>query len=242
MQPAAQALVGDRPRVANHSAHGGDGLVELLGAFVRIGGCGLGRRRFRTPPEQFVDLRVGPRQQVLDRIVVGPESQGRDQDQPGDPPGRVGGDLRGQHASKGVSDQQHPVQVQRFQQAVIVQGEVVDVPEIVQLRQVGPAGDLRRHDRVPLRQCRQHRIVGRGPPDAVEPDQGRSGPAPQDLLLRAGLEPDPIGGELRHDRAQAMAGAVTAPAPSPLGYQRSSYSLKRPRRWGMTCRANCSVL
>ena len=124
--------------------------------------------------------------------------------------GRVRGDLGGDHRPERVPDQYWLLELQGIQHVVVVQRQVMDVVQVVELRQVGEAGRERGRYRVVPRERLDERSVASDTVQAVQIDQGWAATGSIHHLVATAIQANNVLGQ-HHDtlmRARSSSGSV----------------------------------
>ena len=114
VQPAAEAVVGDRPGELRGAADVPGGLRDRLRLLRRIGGHGLrGPRRLavrvRVQVLRHLLRRPGHHLHQRDRGVVAPQAERREQHEPGEQPREAGRQVGRDHAAEPLAERRRPL-------------------------------------------------------------------------------------------------------------------------------------
>ncbi len=190
-QAAPQPLVRDRPdefRHAGEPLHRAHGLLDRIVREVR--GIDHLRAGLAALPQDPVDGGVGTREQVGDRMIVAPQPERRDEDEPCHAAGNVRRQLRRDHGAIGMADERDAVEADRLEHIVVMQREVVHIADIVELVDIVETGRDRRDHAVAPGELADHRIVLAYAVRSMQPHERRTLPGAMNLNLAAAEQID----------------------------------------------------
>ena len=149
-------------------------------------------------------------------MIVAPQADRIDQNEPADRPRQGGGGLGGDEAAERMTDHGGRRKLERVEQLAVIDGEVEPAIERMDRLVIAAArpGKFRRVDRAGFGEARDEAAIGRQPPWTVQIEKRRTGARDLDLGRNAAL-PEFQRTHVHHDPcpqrnqdAAAMAGAA----------------------------------